>query len=194
MNEVKRRALRIAVYLHRAGVVPVLVGQSYREQLAALVTQYETLSPEARKEARRLGCQAIRDAPGLEIAARDLVSSIAPSSAATQQPSINRKKIAAVIEQMPEARRKLFQQIRRGWSQRTPPCPYCRMWGGFPKRSWPSREVAEEVWQRQPDRATLRVYICPGQTGFWHLGHLPEQDNSAPAVSSLSSSLLPDCK
>jgi hypothetical protein len=45
------------------------------------------------------------------------------------------------------------------------------MGGGFPKRSWPSMKWAEEVWARQHDRDTLRVYECPAQPGFWHLGH-----------------------
>jgi hypothetical protein len=45
------------------------------------------------------------------------------------------------------------------------------MRNGFPKRSWPTREWANEVWGRQHDRDALRVYECPVQPGFWHLGH-----------------------
>jgi hypothetical protein len=45
------------------------------------------------------------------------------------------------------------------------------MGNGFPKRSWPTREWAEEVWGRQHDLNILRVYACPVQPGFWHLGH-----------------------
>jgi hypothetical protein len=45
------------------------------------------------------------------------------------------------------------------------------MGNGFPKRSWPTREWAEEVRGRQHDLNILRVYACPVQPGFWHLGH-----------------------
>jgi hypothetical protein len=52
------------------------------------------------------------------------------------------------------------------------------MGGGFPKRSWPSREWAEDVLGRQHDRDILRVFECPVQPGFWHLGHVGRQTAS----------------
>jgi len=70
-----------------------------------------------------------------------------------------------------QAREEAFKYISRRWSAVTPPCPSCRMGNGFPKRSWPTREWAEEVWGRQHDLSILRVYARPVQPGFWHLGH-----------------------
>jgi hypothetical protein len=72
-------------------------------------------------------------------------------------------------------REKRFQFISRNWSPHTPPCPSCRMGNGYPKRSWPTREWADEVWEKQHDRDKMDVYPCPVQPGFWHLGHRKEQ-------------------
>jgi hypothetical protein len=71
----------------------------------------------------------------------------------------------------------------RNWSSLTPPCPSCRMGCGFPKRSWPSHECAEEVRGRQHDRDTLRVFKCPVQPGFWHLGHVGRRGASLAAAN-----------
>jgi hypothetical protein len=49
------------------------------------------------------------------------------------------------------------------------------MGNGYPKRSWPTREWADEVWEKQHDRDKMDVYPCPVQPGFWHLGHRKEQ-------------------
>ena len=49
------------------------------------------------------------------------------------------------------------------------------MGNGYPKRSWPTREWADEVWEKQHDRDKMDVYACPVQPGFWHLGHRKEQ-------------------
>jgi hypothetical protein len=49
------------------------------------------------------------------------------------------------------------------------------MGNGFPKRSWPTREWAEEVWGRQHDLNLLSAYACPVQPSFWHLGHHSEK-------------------
>jgi hypothetical protein len=43
---------------------------------------------------------------------------------------------------------------------------------GFPKRSWPTRKWTNEVRRRQHDRDKLRVFECPVQPNFWHLGHI----------------------
>ena len=55
------------------------------------------------------------------------------------------------------------------WDESTPPCPVCRLLGDLPKRSWPDPAMAEEVRLRSDP--TLKVYECPVQPGFWHLGH-----------------------
>ena len=70
---------------------------------------------------------------------------------------------------------KKFQFISRNWSPLTPACPECKMGNGYPKRSWPTREWADEVWGKQHDRDRMDVYPCPVQPGFWHLGHRKEQ-------------------
>jgi hypothetical protein len=70
---------------------------------------------------------------------------------------------------------KKFQFISRNWSPLTPACPECKMGNGYPKRSWPTREWADEVWGKQHDRDKMDVYPCPVQPGFWHLGHRKER-------------------
>jgi hypothetical protein len=70
---------------------------------------------------------------------------------------------------------KKFKFISRNWSPLTPACPECKMGNGYPKRSWPTREWADEVWGKQHDRDRMDVYPCPVQPGFWHLGHRKEQ-------------------
>ncbi len=184
MKNAKHGALRLALYLHCVGIDPMPVGQSYRQQFAALLALYESLDIATRKNARRLGRQAMRNAGSLEKAAHGLIAETA------HPPFIDRKRIAVIIEQMP--RKEMFKRIRNGWSRRTPPCVSCRMSNGFPKRSWPSREMAEDVRLRQHDRDTLRVYSCPAMPGFWHLGHLPITQRSEVAISSAPSSSLPD--
>ena len=72
-------------------------------------------------------------------------------------------------------RQKRFQFISRNWSPLTPACPECKMGNGYPKRSWPTREWADEVWGKQHDRDRMDIYPCPVQPGFWHLGHRKEQ-------------------
>jgi hypothetical protein len=68
-------------------------------------------------------------------------------------------------------KQKTFQYISRNWSSLTPACPECKMSTGYPKRSWPTREWAEEVRERQHDSHRLDIFPCPVQPGFFHLGH-----------------------
>jgi uncharacterized protein YbaR (Trm112 family) len=72
-------------------------------------------------------------------------------------------------------KQKRFQYISRNWSPLTPACPECKMSIGYPKRSWPTREWAEEARERQHDRHLLDIFPCPVQPGFFHLGHRKEQ-------------------
>ena len=130
------------------------------------LTQYDELAPEQRKLARLTGRRLIREA-----------GSIAKAVAALKIPAIHDGEVSGTpsVAALTRAqfREKRFDQISQKWSPLTPACPSCRMGHGlFPKRSWPTREWAEEVWARQPDRHLMRVYACPVQPGFWHLGHI----------------------
>jgi hypothetical protein len=154
MNRSRRNALRLALYLDCIGVKAVLSGKCYREYCCALSNQFLSIDAEQRKAARRRGRELIRESPGLRKAAGHLipVSQPAPKGGRWRRNYENHK-------------RKMLL-----WPSETPPCPVCRMWGGLPKRSWPSWELAEEVRLRQNDRL-LSLYECPVQAGFWHLGH-----------------------
>jgi hypothetical protein len=71
----------------------------------------------------------------------------------------------------------LYRKQMQSWPPETPPCPVCRMRIGRPKRSWPSREMADQVRERQND-PRLDVYSCPAGYG-WHLGHRPDASSAA---------------
>lgn len=156
MNIHKRHALRLALYLSCVQISPQLSGHSYRDYEATLARQFQNLPTEIRREARRTGRRLIREANGLEAAACHLVP--APRPQVIQQAKWQRR-CARYLDGM------------RSWSAETPPCPQCRIFRILPKRSWPNREQAEAVRQRQND-PRLAVYECPVQPGFWHLGHL----------------------
>jgi hypothetical protein len=162
----KRKAQRLALYLNSIGIPLVPFASSYTQWAAALQTQYNALDPERRKLARRTGRHLIKQAGSIANAVAVLPSPIVP-----KPPTNNAPPIAWRVR----SREEQFISICRRWSALTPPCPSCRMRNGFPKRSWPSREWADEVWERQHDRDSLRVYACPAQPDVWHLGHLRRQ-------------------
>jgi hypothetical protein len=125
--------------------------------------QYNALEVGQRKIARQTGRLLIKEAPSITIAVAALTNSVVQETRAGNAPPITPRT---------QSRGEQFKYISRRWSALTPPCPSCRMRNGFPKRSWPTRKWADEVWGRQHDRDALRVYECPAQPGFWHLGHI----------------------
>lgn len=64
----RKAAMRIAAFLHAIGIVPALSGCSWTEILHCLVTQYESLPADVRKEARRHGRTLIRKGGFRELA------------------------------------------------------------------------------------------------------------------------------
>lgn len=166
MTKAKRKAQRLALYLNSIGIPHVPSASSYRQWAAVLQTQYNALDPERRELARRAGRHLIKQAGSIANALAAL-----PSPIALQPMTINAPRVA----RRAQSREEQFNSLCRRWSALTPPCPSCRMRNGFPKRSWPSREWADEVRERQHDRDSLRVYACPAQPDFWHLGHIRRQ-------------------
>jgi hypothetical protein len=162
----KRKAQRLALYLNSIGIPLVPSASSYRRWAAVLQTKYNALDPERRKLARRAGRHLIEQAGSIANALIAL-----PNPIVLQPPANN----APPVARRAQSKEEQFTSISRRWSALTPPCPFCRMRSGFPKRSWPSREWADEVRERQHDRDSLRVYACPAQPGFWHLGHIRRQ-------------------
>jgi hypothetical protein len=154
MNSSKRRSRRLALYLLCIGVRPWAAG---------LQTQYNALEPGQRKLARKTGRRLIKEKGSIAKAIATLANPVV----------VQETRIVPLVVSLTraQAREEAFKYISRRWSALTPPCPSCRMGNGFPKRSWPTREWAEEVWGRQHDFNILRVYACPVQPGFWHLGH-----------------------
>jgi hypothetical protein len=170
MNRSKRRSRRLALYLRSIGIQPSAAG---------LHAQYNALEPEQRKLARKTGRRLIKEA-----------GSIAKTVATLTNPVVQETRRAPLVVALTraQAREEAFKYISRRWSALTPPCPSCRMGNGFPKRSWPTREWADEVWERQHDRDTLRVYECPVLPGFWHLGHIRPPVTSAVTPDEISNS------
>lgn len=160
MNEARKRAARLAVYLECAGQVPIIRGSTYRDYCDSLKKQYCALELELRWYARVEGRRRIREY-GLQTAAIGLIP-VPPRVKA-------RPKIGP--EKRRQQRARYLEQARR-WPPDSPPCPKCRTARGLPKRCWPSLEMAEAVRVRQNDPG-LRVYPCPAvQAGScWHLGH-----------------------
>ena len=152
------RAARMAVFIECAGLVPILHGSTYGDYCKFLEQQYTGIEPEIRRRARVVARRQLRE-QGVESAAIRLIPVPLPAS---RKPAID-------PGQHRKRRVKYRDQIRR-WPPETPPCPKCRMAGGMPKRSWPTREMAEEVCSQQND-SNLHAYRCPAQPGFWHLGH-----------------------
>jgi hypothetical protein len=163
MTPCKRKVSRLALYLSSLGISLVASGSSYKQLLAGLQHQYDTLPNEQRKRARLTGRSLIRTLGSIQAALTSL-----PYKIVLQEKKVR----SAPVASRTKTRAEIFAVISRRWSALTPPCPSCRMGNGYPKRSWPTREWADEVWARQHDRATLNVYACPVQHGFWHLGHV----------------------
>lgn len=158
MNRARMRAARIAIFIESADVVPIIRGSTYREYFDCLQEQYLGLEPKVRRHGRVEGRRRIRE-HGLESAAIRLIPVPVP--------------ICGVAKLSPKRRRRArakYQQKVLRWLPETPPCPKCLIGPGMPKRSWPSRELAERACSQQEDSA-LHVYPCPAQPGFWHLGH-----------------------
>jgi hypothetical protein len=174
MQRSKRTKRRLRLYMRS---IQIEIGE-----LNAL-TKYAELDPEQRKLARRTGRQLIWEAGSVAKAAAALKTQVVQQSTASRGPSV----VAA--RNRAHFRQKKFDHIRQGWSPLTPACPSCRMGIGFPKRSWPTREWAEEVWAKQHDRHLMRVYACPVQPGFWHLGHL--RSGVVSAANREKASLIP---
>jgi len=69
-------------------------------------------------------------------------------------------------------------------------CPKCRMRCGLPKKSWPTREMAEEALKRSLTPAELHIYECPRQPGCWHVGHRPKlHDQRSESIGSTEKGL-----
>jgi hypothetical protein len=161
MSATRQTAMRLALYLDCIGVKPLLIGNSYKEYRDALRIQYQSIEPGLRKEGRTKGRKLIRETEGLDRVACHLVPVLPPAPLLP----LAQDKIAKWRLRSENYKRKALL-----WPPETPPCPKCKMWAGLPKRSWPSRKSAEKVRLRQRD-PMLRVYECPVQPGFWHLGH-----------------------
>jgi hypothetical protein len=166
MTKDKRRARRLALYLSSIGIPTVPPANSYKQSAAALQAQYNALEIGQRKLARHTGRRILKESGSIAVAVASLTNPVALQPQTGDSPPLAPRV---------RSREEQFDFIRRHWSALTPPCPSCRMRNGFPKRSWPTRKWADEVWGRQHDRDTLRVYACPVQSGFWHLGHIRRQ-------------------
>ena len=158
MNRARMRAARLAIFIEAAGVVPIIHGSTYREYCRTLEQQYCALAIELRRHARVEGRRRIRE-KGTRAAAIRLIPVPPPT--------------CDIAKLSPQQRRRVRAKYRRRILQRSPGmplCPKCRLAAGMPKRSWPTREAAEQAASRQND-PRLHAYPCPIQPGFWHLGY-----------------------
>lgn len=158
MNKLRMQAARIALFLECAGVVPEVKGSTYREYFDSLHNQYYHLETTLRRRARVEGRQRIR---------RERLVAVATRLIPIPPPLCNLARLS------PKQRCQVQTQYRRKVRRRspgTPLCPRCRVAAGMPKRSWSTREMAEQAASQQND-PRLHVYPCPAQSGYWHLGH-----------------------
>jgi hypothetical protein len=128
----RRHTLRLALYLDCIGATPAFIGSNYRAYCQALHQQLASLTPKLCKQGRRAGRTRIREVGGLAPAAQHLVPVPVPG------PST-----AITISSREKRKRKILR-----WPPETPLCLKCRIWAGLPKRSWPSREIAEHARAR----------------------------------------------
>lgn len=154
-NILRDHALRLAFYLHRLGIDPHVSGASYREYITQLNPLWCSVPAQLRRDARREGRRVIQETGGVEPAASHLL----PEPSLTLQITGPWKK-------------SYEKHLKRmlAWGPETPPCLECRIGGFLPKRSWPSREMADESRRLQND-PLLNSYPCPYQQGYWHIGH-----------------------
>lgn len=155
MKKAKRRVRRLTLYLRSIGIQPCTE--------LGTQSQYDQLDQEQRKLARRIGRQLLIQSGSIAKAIVALSSHLVQETLAGDPPPIVPRN---------RSREEQFLHNLSRWSPLTPPCPSCRMGCGFPKRSWPTREWADEVRGRQHDQDMLRVFECPVQPGYWHLGHV----------------------
>jgi hypothetical protein len=162
MAKGKGTALRLAISIRTLGEDPVSTHVcSYKEYIPALLEQYsrlrKELGPEAARQARIQVRKSIREL-GLTAATGPLPLA-QPSSISIPRPRSlkrSRQRLAS------------FFALHK---HEVPPCWVCKMHCGLPKKSWPSRDMAEESVRRNPESATLCVYECRNSPGFWHVGH-----------------------
>jgi len=169
MTKGKRRARRLALYLGSIGISLVPPTSSYKQWAVDLQNQYNALGVEQRKLARRNGRRLVKKMGSAQLATAFLPPPI------FLLPQTARSLSVAPISR---SRKEYFKHISKNWSALTPPCPSFRMGNRFPKRSWPTQDWGKEVWRRQHDRDSLRVYACPVQQGYWHLGHIRRSNTS----------------
>jgi hypothetical protein len=172
MKKGKRRVRRLALYLRSIGIQPDGAGTQ---------SQYDQLEQDQRKLARRTGRQLLSQFGSIAKAIVALTNHVVQETLASN---------SSTVVSRNRSRDEQFLHNLSRWSPLTPPCPSCRMGCGFPKRSWPTREWADEVRGRQHDRDKLRVFACPAQPGFWHLGHVGRRTVSLTAPNE---TLIPPC-
>jgi hypothetical protein len=169
----RRIALRFALYVKTMGFAPLPFAHADHKIYAiALQQQYEMLKLNLDSKivaAARIAARAAIRRETLSIAAQDLVPPVPPTPPRrprkTPPPGTNSRKIT--IKKSKCRLEAFFKEM----GHLVPKCPRCRMRCGLPKKSWPTREMAEECRQRGPDPAKVRIYECPHQQGYWHVGH-----------------------
>ena len=113
MNIHRRHALRLALYLSCVQISSQLSGHSYRDDEAILTRQFQSLSIEILREARRTGRKLIREANGLEAATLHLVP--APRPTLTNQAKWQRR-CARYLNRMQSCRLKRLRARNAGYS------------------------------------------------------------------------------
>jgi hypothetical protein len=175
MKKGKRRVRRLALYLRSIGVQPNAAGTE---------SQYDQLEQEQRKLARKTGRQLLIEFGSIAKATVALANHVVQGTLAGDSPP--------VVPRSRSSEEQFLHNLTR-WSPLTPPCRSCRMGCGLPKRSWPTREWADEVRGRQHDRDKLRVFECPAQPGFWHLGHVGRRTASSATANETLIPSIPPC-
>jgi hypothetical protein len=159
MGKAKRSAERYALFIRAFGAEPTPYRlQPYDKYAAELQRQYlylrQTVGPETAAEIRRSVRASLR--PKSQFVA------VAPDSAGTATSIKKGSKFRKSRERL----KRFFAK----YGHTIPQCRHCRMSCGFPKKSWPSKQRAEEALARSGDVTGFNLYECPKQPGYWHLG------------------------
>jgi hypothetical protein len=187
MTPGKQVARRLALYLISIGVPPVPSASSYKRWGAALQIQYNALGVDQRRLARQTGRRLIREFGSIAKANTALTNHVVREALAINTPPV-------ASPSRNRSREEQFLHRLSRWSPLTPPCGSCRMGCGFPKRTYPSRQWADEVRGRQHDCDNLHVFECPVQPGLFHLAHKGSRHADQPIAPQKSAlpSIPPD--
>jgi hypothetical protein len=176
MGKAKTSAERYALFIRALGSEPrPYRQQQYDKYAAELQLQYLILKRSVGPEI----AAGVRRSVRISLRPKSQLVATAPDSAGTTTPIL--KKVGK-FKKARDRLRRFFAE----YGETIPECRHCRMSCGFRKKSWPSKQWAEEALARSGDVTGFNLYECPKQPGYWHLGRKGKRQ------SAISASIEPE--